>query len=165
MLTAHLRPLGHARRPRPGRPRLGAHHLLVFPGFQGCRCHCFIHHFGDLVIVTDPASNRGTSVTNVVEQVATSLCTLLYISPRRLRLITRSHYEPARFSQVFLDWDGARFVRPAWAPLPEPCFIRAEWAHLPEPYTTVSAIQAARALPPADRAMFDLWASRMEARA
>lgn len=49
-----------------------------YKGYHGCESHCFIEIFSHeeyvLVIATEAHDNKGTSITNAAEHIATSVC-------------------------------------------------------------------------------------------
>ena len=77
-----------------------------------------------MVVVTEIPENKGKSVTNAYDAVATELYydRLSHIPVEDIRWI--EHYtkeeiglSEATFDEVFLDWTGKEFTFPKWKPL------------------------------------------------
>lgn len=105
-----------------------------YQGYHGCDSHCWIKINGNVVIATEAWDNEGTSVTNMAEDIATTICKQHGIPLDKVVWI--EHYiddeyqgPKHRFDIVNFDimdeprWgmieDGSKYLRhPHWAFLP-----------------------------------------------
>ena len=78
-----------------------------FRGFHGCRCVCNLELFSladgrTVVIATELADNKGTSITNVVEYLASTVCDRFEIDPDKLVWIeTYGYAAPGERQRTF----------------------------------------------------------------
>lgn len=91
-------------------------------GLWGCDCVCYLEIDGNTVIVTELPQNRGTSITNFAEHLATQVCNEFKIPKNSLIWI--EHYPANRLRPAI--WDLVTFKRveevfksPQWRPLSE----------------------------------------------
>lgn len=103
--------------------------IYHFKGLGRCESKCGLNiHMRDdraVVMLTELDDNRGTSVTNYIEYIAT----LIYrerLNGCPVESIRWIEHYPANgdkeetFDEVFFKWDGQRFVSPQWRRI-EPC--------------------------------------------
>jgi len=87
-----------------------------YEGYHGNPAMCGISIFGNTVVCTQLPENKGTSVTNLAEQIATDVCKEFRIDPERLIWI--EHYPPVdrheAFDLVHFNLIGSQFSDPKW---------------------------------------------------
>ena len=90
-----------------------------------CRLRIYRHNDQTVVIVTEPATNTGMSVTNAAGELAAQVCTHYNIDAAEL--IWVEHYGPdymakcrpnsdETFDRVHFTWQGERCSAPRWSP-------------------------------------------------
>lgn len=98
--------------------------IYYFKGFGGCdsKCQYEIEKLDEIkvkVTLTELGDNRGTSITNMYEQLATEIYQK-YLSSMYIENITWiEHYIGEgvfgeTFDEVSLKWDGQKFHSPKW---------------------------------------------------
>jgi hypothetical protein len=99
----------------------GGFMIYEFKGIAGAEsvCDYLVYTFNDLtyVVFTELNENKGTSITNVIEQLATEVYTeqLQLTAVEDVTFV--EHYEwpgDEHYDIVALDWDGEKFVHPKW---------------------------------------------------
>ena len=115
----------------PTEPPAGAFRF-DYRGYYGCKSHCTLEIYGNLVIATEADDNEGTSITNMAEHLATRVCHQFQIDP--LKLVWIEHYlerghewmhkpipeswDFVTFQQIAESNDGApRCLKPKWNPI------------------------------------------------
>jgi len=97
-----------------------------YRGFHGCKCCCKLELLPlaegrTAVIATEMLENRGTSITNVAEHLASYVCDRFGIDPERLVWIEHYGYDSPFHPREPRDYDLVTFERRApekivWAP-------------------------------------------------
>lgn len=90
-----------------------------FKGFGGCDCICKVEIYaGQVVVVTELPENDGTSITNMAEQLATSVAHDFHLQPQTLTWIEKYPQDNFReeddYSIVHFKIEGAKFSKPEW---------------------------------------------------
>jgi hypothetical protein len=92
--------------------------IHLYKGFHGFDSHCDIQINGNVVIATELNSNKGTSVTNFAEYLATEICKKYNIPMEKLVWI--EHYEAhGDYDLVTFTIDGDKFTSPKWTRISE----------------------------------------------
>lgn len=106
--------------------------IFHYKGFHGCDSKCGLEIKSNgtkvTVILTELDDNSGTSVTNMVEQIATMVYRKYFAGVPAESIIWIEHYPPdpkstitrhreGTFDKVILQWNGKRFSKPNWIPM------------------------------------------------
>lgn len=84
-----------------------------YQGYHGCKSHCDIEIKGHVVIATQVPDNKGTSITNLAEVLATQIAQRYRINPQQLIWI--EHYQQyGTYDLVKFTWNGQQFTSPDW---------------------------------------------------
>lgn len=102
-----------------------------YTGYHGCQSHCDIEVFRGpgkvMVLCTEAEDNKGTSVTNMAEHIATDVCRRNNIA--HTELVWIEHYPGPRtfgsgYDLVIFKRKGDRLVYPDWRPLTVAAYLR-----------------------------------------
>lgn len=99
--------------------------MIVYPykGFHGFPSKCGIdivkHNDTFIVILTELPDNSGTSITNIIESLATMVYYQFLNGVPIEKIIWIEHYPPSRhreetFDEVTFKWNGKYFFSPRW---------------------------------------------------
>ena len=98
--------------------------IYHYRGYHGCDSKCGVEIIEDrngqvTVIFTELLCNQGTSITNMIEKLATEIY-YKYLSHKPVNDIRWLEHYPKDFfggetyDEVSLEWDGEKFIRPKW---------------------------------------------------
>lgn len=91
-----------------------------YKGYSGCHSECGldVHIRGDRAIVmfTELPTNPGTSITNMIEVLATQVYheRLRKLSPENIEFVEHYLMPDEHYDRVELKWTGLEYKNPAW---------------------------------------------------
>lgn len=99
--------------------------IFYYKGFVGCKSKCGLTITKEgkkvTVILTELPSNHGTSVTNMIEDLATMIYWQFLKDVPVENIEWIEHYPPTdslnlpeTFDRVVMKWDGKQFSHPQW---------------------------------------------------
>lgn len=102
--------------------------IIHYKGFWSCDSKCGMKIIRDdregqvTVSLTELPDNPGTSVTNMIEQLATMVY-IKFLKDTPIERITWIEHYPKTssgeiFDKVIMDWDGQKFSNPRWERIP-----------------------------------------------
>lgn len=116
MNTITIKPMKSTDVPNTDRDFVLEHRRNAF-----CRVRLFPRHETTVVVVSELADNRGVSVTNAIEEIATRACAARRIDPERTiwveHLPTRMVGDEAKeetFDLVTFSWNRGQASKPDW---------------------------------------------------
>lgn len=87
--------------------------IYEFKGFHGCNSKCDIEVYGNVVVVTEPDENYGTSITNLAEKIATDIINKYKIDRNNLMWF-ECYPKLHHYSEVTFEYDGSELCNPDW---------------------------------------------------
>jgi len=94
--------------------------IYHYKGYHGCpsKCGLDIYVRGDraIVVFTELPDNPGTSITNMIEVLATQIYheRLRKLSPENIKFIEHYLVPDEHYDRVELKWTGLEYKNPAW---------------------------------------------------
>jgi hypothetical protein len=103
--------------------------IFHYKGFHGCDSKCGLeikrHDEKITVVLTELDDNPGTSVTNMIEHLATMVYHQFLKGIPVENITWIEHYPKTSFGEtfdrVFLHWNGEIFSNPKWERIKEEC--------------------------------------------
>lgn len=106
--------------------------IFRYKGYNNFESMCDIQRNGNVIIATEIEENQGTSITNMVEQLALELCEMYKI--KHEDLIWIELYNSGSYKKNMIDKERYSLVK---FEIVSPCFKNPKW----EPIDKVNALE------------------------